>query len=108
MKPRKEWLEALVASCGYEPRSYSGRGMYGRECLAFTIGSGADQPANPLGVVAEIVAACPEQWEDELIELFQDAKTDQMGLGTVIYFPGVGAPPEEGPDHYEEDDDDQR
>lgn len=61
--------------------SYSGRGMYGKECCAF----------RSLG---DLIAACntdpklppPEAW-----------RTDALGRGTVYYHPQVAAPPfEEG------------
>lgn len=72
----------VIEEVGYETRSYSGRGMYGKECLAFECDSGDE-----LKAVAEIVASCAEEDQAEAVKNFKTAKTDGMGLGVVIYFP---------------------
>lgn len=68
-------LIAAIENAGYEWRSYSGRGMYGKECVGVTIRDKSD-----------------------LIDLADAAKiagkpcTDDMGLGTIAYWPNVEAP----------------
>ena len=46
-------LKDIIEMAGYETRSYSGRGMYGKECLAFTVdgrvGSNASDEPRRLG-----------------------------------------------------------
>lgn len=69
-------------------RSYSGRGMYGKECIGFTV----DQDTNLLGLVAEIVASVSdldESVQDGLVTAFNRVRTDNMGLGTIVYFPSI-------------------
>lgn len=74
-------LEEVIEDAGFETRHYSGRGMYGAECVAF-------ETNDPVGDVAEIVASVEGTEEVyELVKAFKKSKTDAMGLGTVIYFP---------------------
>ena len=69
--------------------SYSGRSMFGKKCLAFTI-SKEDSEA---GVVADIMSSFAEDFEaDKLIDIsnfFHGSKTDSMGHDTVMYFPSI-------------------
>jgi hypothetical protein len=59
-------------------RSYSGRGMYGKECLAVT----ADDGLAALQLIA---------WEagKQGIEMPRHIRQDSMGLGVVLYWPEV-------------------
>lgn len=74
-------LEELISDAGFETRRYSGRGMYGAECVGFDTDT-------PVADVANIVGYTEDESErDELVTAFQSAKTDDMGRGTIIYFP---------------------
>jgi hypothetical protein len=57
--------------------SYSGRGMYGKECVAFTIES------NNLHRV-----------KTELDDAEIGYRVDNMGYGYVVYMPGIPGPEE--------------
>jgi len=63
---------ALFENFDCTPRSYSGRGMYGKECLAVT--SDCDE-AEFIYDCGARGAPCP--------------KTDSMGKGTVFYWPSI-------------------
>ncbi len=77
-------LMEILEDAGYELRSYSGRGMYGDVCVAFTIG----QYTEPSGVVAEIVSNVEDANERKAVaNIFKSVKTDSMGMGTIVYFP---------------------
>lgn len=65
-----ELMQALRAE-GLEPQSYSGRGMFGREC----------------------VAACVDHPGDH--ELPRGWVQDQLGLGCIVYWPQVAWPQKE-------------
>lgn len=78
-----ERLIELLEDAGCEVRSYSGRGMYGMECVGFTVG----EPGAVLGIVADIVAEVEDEDKLEVARLFRASHTDSMGTGTVIYFP---------------------
>jgi len=65
-----------------EPRyDYSGRGMYGKTCIGFTMpGDGALLLGMALMAVLD---------EDEATEMARMLRTDSMGRDTIFYFPGV-------------------
>lgn len=68
-------FQQLVEDAGYETRSYSGRGMYGKECLAIVV-------PDALTAVQNIAHAAGE---DGLT--LSAPKSDSMGLETVVYWP---------------------
>jgi hypothetical protein len=80
--------------CGdFTVRSYSGRGMYGKECLAIT-GDLID-----LVVLGFIIA---DGYSDEVdVSDLAGARKDSMGLGVVVYWPSI---PFEGDDEDNEED----
>lgn len=77
-----EELKKIIDDAGYDTRDYSGRGMYGKRCLAFIIPNGEE-----FGAVAEIVYHSDDE---EIVTMFKDARTDSMGRDDiVIYFPSM-------------------
>ncbi len=77
-------LKDIIESACFEPREHSGRFMYGVTCLGFTI----DGETQVLGVFAEMLENALDNDESELIRrAMRDARTDDMGTGTIIYFP---------------------
>ena len=65
-------------------RSYSGRGMYGKECLGIDC-------ENANSVIEDAGAAG-----------IKGARTDSMGLGAIVYWPKL-----EVPDDFRDDDDEE-
>lgn len=68
---------------------YSGRGMYGEQCLGFTV-------SNPLQFMFELgkVARTIENDEDDhLYSIIEDMERqinqDSMGMSSIVYFPRV-------------------
>ncbi len=80
----KSKLQEIFEAAEFNVRSYSGRGMFRRECLAITTDL-------DLGQVFAAVLEGVQGNDDtmEIQEAFQNMRTDQMGLGSVIYFPDV-------------------
>lgn len=83
----QQLIDFLEQYDGIEVRtSYSGRGMYGDECVAFVV-----REEIAFATVAEIVADIED--EDERLEfakLFRRARTDSMGRDSiVVYFPQI-------------------
>jgi len=82
----KEFLDQ-----NYETYSYSGRGMYGKKCLAVTI----SRDASLAGFVAKTMLSFISEYGDAstgaemLVNMFEQSKTDSMGLDTVLYFPSI-------------------
>jgi len=80
-----EELEEVINDSQADVRvqTYSGRGMYGKECLGFTTN-------DPIGATAEIVGNIAEEdLRDRVVVAFQNTRQDSMGHETIIYFPGV-------------------
>jgi hypothetical protein len=94
MKLNEEQLWELEDAVGYfdnaEIISYSGRGMYGRQCLGITFDSMKD---------AFDFALCVGE-ENDLSLALSRPTFDDMGLGIVVYWPRVEAP--EGLDESDE------
>jgi hypothetical protein len=80
--------EAHDADAVWYPH-YSGRAMYGATCLGVTVDDGGMAFMIKLGWA---LAKLDENndWVNDLSEdLFDSARTDQMGRGTIVYFPQV-------------------
>jgi hypothetical protein len=75
--------------------AYSGRAMYGKQCLGLSGKLG--------GIMADIIGAClhadmPDECKEEIEQAVREMRTDAMGRDQVIYFPEVpyaGGPGEE-------------
>jgi hypothetical protein len=81
-----------LEEAGYEPRSYSGRGMYGRKCVGVALD--ASESTTVLAVkLAASVARNAEHYSqidaelEELIEVMEYTCTDSLGRGTIVYWP---------------------
>ena len=73
-----EQLIAALESAGYTWRRYSGRGMYGKECVGVTLSD--DGELFDLGrTVGAIEAECNPG----------HVRTDNMGRGIIVYWPGA-------------------
>ena len=80
-------LQMMLEKAGYETRSYSGRGMYGKKCLGVTCG-------NVFKLFSDVLSAidgCPYDMLDlnKLSSEFNTAQSDNMGMDIVVYFPDV-------------------
>jgi hypothetical protein len=62
---------------------YSGRAMYGSECLGIEM-SVEDVPM----FFAAVAEAEEEGYEEDLMKLVGAARTDSMGRDVIVYFPG--------------------
>ena len=78
---------------GAELRSYSGRNMYGKQCLGIDMESMTD--AFRFALMVE---------DDDLCLAFSDPVFDNMGRGIIVYFPDVEVP--EGFDNDEDEGED--
>lgn len=78
----------LLDDAGCEPRSYSGRGMYGARCVSIT--TDRYQSEGYVAALTMIYAESDEQ--SELLSVWRGVRSDSMGLDTVIYFPDMDWP----------------
>lgn len=79
---------------------YSGRAMYGAECLAID----TDYPESTvMGLVYDLMADATEASAElaRLLAVKHDVHHDSMGMGTVVYWPTIALP-----ESFVEDDDD--
>lgn len=84
--PNEAFSQILIDSlrdAGYEPQSYSGRGMYGRSCIGVTVprGTSAFKLACQVIAASYMSQALAEDLADVLV------REDSMGLDTILYFP---------------------
>jgi hypothetical protein len=78
---------------------YSGRGMYGRTCIAL-VGNTGDL----LRFAAELAQIGDDTDTDtdaaDMLQIMADTvRTDSLGYDTVFYFPGITLEPEAADDH---------
>jgi hypothetical protein len=90
-----EIAKEIAESCCATWRSYSGRGMYGRQCFGIVTDNG-------LSFVQELAYTCGE----EGLRMPERINSDSMGLDMIVYWPGVEftMADENGPDDEEEEE----
>ena len=99
----KHKIQVLAEGAELDVRSYSGRGMYGRECLAIEGSSAMDIIASMLEKISEEDEDAAEAASD-LSEALRRSSQDSMGRDMVLYFPHIKFE-EEGEEDEEEDGD---
>ena len=62
---------------------YSGRGMFGRKCVGIVIDSGT----NILEMIMELTEMLIDNDIEYVSEKIGAIRQDNMGMGTIIYFP---------------------
>lgn len=78
----KHWLQAVIEEVHREPPyNYSGRGMYGKSCLAVNVDIHA-QAWELAFVIGQVALGIGE-------ESCPSPKYDTMGYGLVLYWPGI-------------------
>ena len=76
-------FKRLLDDCNYEYRSYSGRGMHGKYCVAVVTDD------NPVMFGANLMFGLDESTQDELIQRLGYTNIDTMGYATVYYWPNL-------------------
>lgn len=86
-----DWLHfsKMTAEFNCTPSSYSGRAMYGQRCVSVVVENFAVFAAGLVRAAADLYNG-DELCDilDNIAELFDDARTDNMGRDMVIYWPG--------------------
>lgn len=97
----KEFIE-FFENADFNVRRYSGRNMFGTQCVGIEV----DSLASLAGEIAEIVADIDdEDLRHEFAGIIKRMRTDQMGLAYIAYFPSMKWP-EYREDTNSEDDED--
>lgn len=85
----QQLIEA-IENAGHQARSYSGRGMYGRECVGVTIN-------DPFELYADLLEAATDGCNEEemqgvvngIADLMRNTRTDSMGRSMIVYWPNM-------------------
>lgn len=92
MTSNKHPLQELFYYAGYDPRAYSGRAMYGRDCLAVTV-TGSNYLGHLIACVIGVMF--DSTWGHTYADIeavksaFKKMRTDNLGNDMIVYFPGV-------------------
>lgn len=84
----KQLIEALE-SYGYDPQSYSGHGMYGKECVS--VRSSEDERISVWDIAKDLFS----EGEDGGFNKLPEPRQDSFGLGIVLYWPKYEWPEED-------------
>lgn len=79
-------LIELIENVGREVRAYSGRMMYGRECVGVEV----DNVGQLFHLGLELADAATDDERFALQKMY--VAWDSMGMGTILYFPDVKWP----------------
>ena len=86
-------LQALLDMIGIETRSYSGRAMYGKSCLGVELANSQQSIgaffASVLTGLQEFGLENDKDGLEELAKSFRNMRMDQLGRGTIVYFPDI-------------------
>jgi hypothetical protein len=83
----KSLVQQIIEDGGnFECRSYSGRAMYGRACLAVEFDGNIGELVSEL--IGGTIGFENSEIED-VADAVRDMRLDSMGLGTVAYFPRI-------------------
>lgn len=87
-------LVEVLRSAGFEPENYSGRGMYGRECVGVTISRGQSTFNLAAQLCVEAIDLFGEEEGPDFIEELSrlSVSEDSMGHDSIVYFPRVSWP----------------
>ena len=78
----KKFIEALE-DAGYDPKPYSGRGMFGKQCVSVS-----EEDVTAWDIAHGLWYLVPE---DEHLDV-PEPRQDSMGLGIVLYWPSYEWP----------------
>jgi hypothetical protein len=87
MDIEKHPLQSLLEISNANIRSYSGRGMLGKQCLGVTIRKGG--LGTFIGDVLREAAALDSDTREEIAKGFKGMATDAMGQDEIVYFQSV-------------------
>ena len=85
-------LQDMFEKAGYETRSYSGREMYGKFCLGVILEDNESVVRCMSNVLDAIRVEDPDTMADMLDTLaygLRRGQIDSLGLGLILYFPGI-------------------
>jgi hypothetical protein len=89
----------LIASAGFRPKSYSGRGMFGARCVSVNLDT------NEVASFGAMVFATASPEEQPFVErLLGKYSMDSMGMGVVLYWRSMSADGVKFPDDSDDEE----
>ncbi len=72
---------------------YSGRGMFSAKCIGFEVDSGPGPAGFAIKLVRKILSSdlAHDSNLKDILDNMEDAHTDGMGMGAILYFPNLRA-----------------
>lgn len=78
-------FQEFIEDLGFETRAYSGRGMYGKECLAFN----SEAPLKDIQEISYCLGQHNAENEDDEIPRPGRVEFDSMGTEYIVYWPAL-------------------
>lgn len=78
-------LQTIIEDSLFTASSYSGRGMYGKKCLAIRI----DRDQGVGSLFANVLECCSPNDIVKIADAFRNMKEDSLGMDSIVYFPGI-------------------
>ena len=88
----------LIASAGFRPTSYSGRGMFGKRCVSVNLDRNEET-----AFAAAVINATQTRDVPAVMRVISDHCKDSMGMGVVLYWRSMSADGVQFPEVSDED-----
>lgn len=76
----------LIATAGFRPKSYSGRGMFGKRCVSVNLDRNEETT-----FAAAVINATQTCDVPAVMRVISDHCKDSMGMGVVLYWRSMSA-----------------
>ena len=96
MNTNESLVQMICEMNDLESRSYSGRGMFGRECLGIVGKTVADVTADLFDGLDGLDLPDMDAAFNELSAALRSSRTDSMGMDVIVYFPEIAFVAQEG------------
>lgn len=95
----------LLEAIGEEPRKYSGRAMYGAQCVGVVPERARSEADLVINVLEEVLDRADDDVDPaETLRALRRSRSDSMGLGFVVYWPDLPWPEGREEESGEEDE----
>ena len=89
MNTNESLVQMICEMNDLEARSYSGRGMFGRECLGIVGKTVADVTADLFDGLDALDLPDSDAAYREVSAALRASRTDSMGMDVIVYFPEI-------------------
>jgi hypothetical protein len=76
----QEFLEDNATDCSYTVRAYSGRSMYGKECIGIDC-------EDAITTIAQLAFQAGQDDFTKFQDMIDSMRVDSMGRGSIVYWP---------------------